>query len=54
LLALVTWLFPLSDDCLAGVEDSLAAVPSSPPDLTGTWQFFQRTALPPRAPSFVS
>ena len=27
---------------------------SSPPELSRIWQFFQRTALPPRAPSFVS
>ena len=26
----------------------------APPELPGTWQFFHRTALPPRAPSIAS
>lgn len=30
------------------------AFEASPPELPATWQFFFRTALPPRAPSFVS
>jgi hypothetical protein len=29
-------------------------VSSSPPELPKVWRFSQRTALPPRAPSFVS
>lgn len=31
-----------------------AARRASPPELIHTWQFFCRTALPPRAPSFLS
>ena len=31
-----------------------AGIDASPPELAGTWQFVVRTALPPRAPSFVS
>lgn len=27
---------------------------SAPSDLSSSWQFYSRTALPPRAPSFVS
>jgi hypothetical protein len=30
------------------------AFEASPPELPATWQFFFRTALPPRAPSFIS
>jgi hypothetical protein len=40
------------------ISDSITAcrvVPdSSPPELSRLWQFSHRTALPPRAPSFVS
>ena len=37
-------------------SDGLASSPLtlSPPELRVTWQFFFRTALPPRAPSFAS
>ena len=32
----------------------IAQLERSPPDIPKSWQFFLRTALPPRAPSFVS
>ena len=35
-------------------EVSLGIVTSAPPDLTTSWQFSLRTALPVRAPSFAS
>jgi len=54
LLALVVWLVPLPDNCPASASDFLVNASSSPPELARFWQFFQRTALPPRAPSFVS
>jgi hypothetical protein len=53
-LSFVAWLIASPDVCLAGPSDSLLSVSSSPPELVRFWQFFQRTALPPRAPSFVS
>jgi hypothetical protein len=39
--------------CLAPVE-KIVPVDSSPPELSRSWCFRFRTALPPRAPSFVS
>jgi len=36
------------------VEVSVAQLERSPPDIPKSWQFSYRTALPPRAPSFVS
>lgn len=44
----------LSD--LAAIESSAEQLPSdsSPPELARVWQFSFRTALPPRAPSFIS
>ena len=54
LLALVAWLSPLPDEGQSSAFDSLVSISSSPPELPKAWQFFQRTALPPRAPSFVS
>jgi hypothetical protein len=53
-LAMVVWSMPLSVNCPACNSDSLASASSSLPELARYWQFFQRTALPPRAPSFVS
>lgn len=35
-------------------EVSLGILTAAPPDLKACWQFFSRTALSPRAPSFVS
>ena len=54
LLALVAWLSPLPELDLSSAFDPLVSISSSPPELPQAWQFFQRTALPPRAPSFVS
>ena len=54
LLDFVAWMSPLLEldrDC---ASDHLVSISSSPPDLPKAWQFSQRTALPPRAPSFVS
>jgi hypothetical protein len=36
------------------VEVSLAQLERLPPDIPKSWQFSFRTALPPRAPSFLS
>jgi len=54
LLGLVAWLSPLPQHEQALAFDHLVSISSSPPELSKAWQFFQRTALPPRAPSFVS
>jgi hypothetical protein len=35
-------------------DEQLIAVIEVPPEIPCSWQFFHRTALPPRAPSFVS
>ncbi len=35
-------------------NESCVAVATSPPQILAGWQFSLRTALPPRAPSFVS
>jgi hypothetical protein len=53
-LLLVAWVTPLSDIAPTTVLGSLVSCSSSPPELPRLWQFSQRTALPPRAPSFVS
>ncbi|MEI7939727.1 MAG: hypothetical protein WCK27_23845 [Verrucomicrobiota bacterium] len=50
----VAWLVPLPYSCQAGESVCLVPASSSPPDLPRIWQFSQRTALPPRAPSIVS
>jgi hypothetical protein len=54
LLAFVAWLSPLSDDGQSSAFHSLVSISPSPPELPKVWQFSQRAALPPRAPSFVS
>jgi hypothetical protein len=36
------------------VDEQPTAVIETPPEIPVAWQFFFRTALPPRAPSFVS
>jgi hypothetical protein len=54
LLLFVAWLMPLPHNGQAGDSACLVPASSSPPDLPRIWQFSQRTALPPRAPSIVS
>jgi hypothetical protein len=54
LLALVTLLSPLPEHAQVSVFDHLVSISASPPELPKSWQFFQRTALPPRSPTFVS
>ena len=54
LLALNAWLSPLPEHAQVCVFDRLLTISSSPPELPRIWQFSQRTALLPRAPSFVS
>jgi hypothetical protein len=54
LLALVSVLSPLPEPHRGGAFDHQVSISSSPPELPKIWQFFQRTALLPRAPSFVS
>jgi hypothetical protein len=54
LLVLNGWLSPLPDEWQSSAFDSFVSSSSSPPEFPKTWQFFQRTAMPPRAPSFVS
>jgi hypothetical protein len=54
LLAPVTRLALLPDLELLNAFDHSVNISSSPPELPGVWRFSQRTALPPRAPSFVS
>jgi hypothetical protein len=54
LLLLVAWLVPLPYNCPAGDSAYAVRASSTPPDLPRLWQFYQRTALPPRAPSIVS
>ena len=53
-LALPAWLSPLPELSRDSAFDHLISISSSPPELPKAWQFSQRTALPPRAPSFVS
>jgi hypothetical protein len=54
LLTLATWQVPVPAECQRGNSDSLVSASRRPPELPRIWQFFQRTALPPRAPSLVS
>jgi hypothetical protein len=54
LLALVTDLSPLPELDRGSAFDHMVSILSSPPKPPKVWQFFQRTALPPRAPSVVS
>jgi hypothetical protein len=51
---LVAWLDVLSDDAQSNALAYPVITSISPPELLRVWQFSQRTALPPRAPSFVS
>jgi hypothetical protein len=54
LLVLLTRLSPLPEPDLANAFRHSVSISSSPPELPKVWRFSQRTALPPRAPSFVS
>jgi hypothetical protein len=54
LLVCVAWLAPLPELDPSSAFEHLVSISSSPPELPRAWQFSQRTALPPRAPSFVS
>ncbi len=54
LLALVAWLSPLPQQEQADAFVQSVSSSSSPPELSQAWQFLQRTAQAPRAPSFVS
>lgn len=53
--AAVKFILALLSDAGAPTRTSSQALPEeSPPELAHTWQFTSRTALPPRAPSFIS
>jgi hypothetical protein len=52
--ALIAWLVPLPGACWTGPSTFRPTPSPSPPDLPKVWQFSQRTALPPRAPTFAS
>jgi hypothetical protein len=54
LLPLAVWLNTASDDTQSNAPAFAVLGSSSPPEVALAWQFFQRAALPPRAPSFVS
>ena len=54
LLALNAWLSPLLALDPSSASKHLVSISSSPPELPKAWQFSQRTARLPRAPSFVS
>ncbi|MCX6922123.1 MAG: hypothetical protein NT154_02720 [Verrucomicrobia bacterium] len=54
LLAFVAWLVPSPGNWQASASDPLVSIAPSPPELVPLWQFLQRTALPPRAPSLAS
>ncbi len=53
-LGLVAWLFASPDGFPENLSEGLVSPTPSPPELPRLWQFVQRTALPPRAPSAVS
>ncbi|MFN3407351.1 MAG: hypothetical protein ACK45B_00010 [Limisphaerales bacterium] len=44
----------LPSDAKFPAEVSVGILTAAPPELPGSWCNFSRTALPPRAPSFVS
>ena len=52
-LALAAWLSVLPALSLEGGAGQVEAVACAPPELTRLWQFSQRSALPPRAPTFI-
>jgi hypothetical protein len=54
LLPLVAWLTVTPDTVPPRGLGSPVFASSSPPEIHCSWQFSQRTALPPRAPSSVS
>ena len=47
-------LLPLWEATAPSVHPPVESLSSAPPELPRIWQFSFRTALPPRAPSFVS
>jgi hypothetical protein len=51
-LALAAW--DWVDEPLADTAPDFLPISSAPPGLPRFWQFFYRTALPPRAPSLVA
>lgn len=53
-LVLVAFVLPLVDEPVVGRASQGASFGPAPPELPHIWQFCFRTALPPRAPSFVS
>ena len=53
-LDLVAWLIPLPNHSEPRTSELPIIPASSTPDLPRFWQFAQRTALPPRAPSLTS
>ncbi len=54
LLGLIAWLSAAPDDTPGRAARSVVPISPSPPELLRVWQFSLRTALPPRAPSFIS
>jgi hypothetical protein len=53
-LELVAWLLAAPQAAPAKTVSLTVLCSSSPPELHRIWQFSQRTARPPRAPSFAS
>ncbi len=53
-LTLVAWLSPSPETARQIALDFAAPVWAASPELAQIWQFFQRAALPPRAPSPVA
>ena len=50
----VSYLLPLWDVTSAASAPEPVLLNPSPPELPRLWQFFYRTALPPRAPSSIA
>lgn len=53
-LLVLSVLLPLWEATAPSVHPPVESLSSAPPELPRVWQFSFRTALPPRAPSFVS
>ena len=54
LLDLADWLRPAAKPDAAAAPSLLSRATDSPPELSRTWQFSARTALPARAPSHLA
>ena len=54
LMPAVAWWDAVPDEVQSRAPESQAFASVSSPELLQIWQFSQRAALPPRAPSFVS